>query len=242
MQGYRMDPMLKPNENVNKLLGSEEKILHTFDVVPLDYRIVDYSTPKFYITNLRLIFSFDEGIEVYNLDTLDVERIGSEPEFSMQSLILTQNKLYTASENSELQKLKLDENLCRLSITEPKQVPKYFLAREGIIISKSYKTWALTQIINNVKIGNYNNAHLVEMMNGYFSAFNQRTMLYFIFAFLIYIVLKIISGLLLPQLVGTILDVVFGIIVIFIGYWLWVSVDRNLKKYERNYHTYSKVN
>lgn len=237
-----MDPMLKPNENVNKLLLKDEKVLYTYNVVPLDYRIVDYSTPKFYITNQRLFFTFDEGLEVYNLDNIEVEIIGSEPEFSIQSLILTQNKLYAASEVSELQKLKLDENLCRLSITEPKQVPKYFLAREGIIISKSFKTWALMQIINNVKIGNLNNSHLVEMMDGYFSAFNQRTMLYFIFAFLAYVVLKIISGLLLPDLVGTILDILFGIIIVFIGYWLWVSVDRNLKKYERNYHTYSKVN
>lgn len=241
MQVYRIDPRISQLDNVKKLLVDKEEILHTYEVVPLDYRISDYFSPKFYITEKRLIFAFDEAIEVFQLDNLEIFTIGMNPEFSVREAVLSSNKLYLPNESAVLDRLKNDENLTRISINEPKQVPKYFLVREGYIISKSYKVWALSQLIQNTKLAIKNNEMLINMLGGFFHTFNQKTLLYFIYIFVGYLVLRILSNFFLRQ-IGIVLDVIFGISVIFMLYWLYITIEKNMKKYEAYFHTFKGVN
>ena len=90
-------------------------------------------------------------------------------------------------------------------------------------------------------MGNTDNAQLLEILAGYFSSFNTKTAVYFILSFLIYLVLKLLTAS-LPSLVGTILDVLFGIVLVFVAYWTYISVAKNLQRYKNTYLAYSCPN
>ena len=242
MQGFRMDMTISQEQNVLKYLDKKEEVLYKFDVVPLDYNVVDFTTPRFYITKTKLIFCFDEGMEVFELSPLDISMIGEAPDFEINGLLFTPSYIYSKGYIKDIQNMKNSEKLTRISITEPKQVPKYFLLRSGTTVSKSYKTWALLQLMNNIKVGIEKNETLVEILNGYFSSFNNKTMLYFVWVFLGYVLLKLIFGFFLPPLASTIIDYLFGAVLIFISYWLYISVQRNLNRYKQYYLSYSHIN
>lgn len=242
MRGLRSDITISQLENIKKLLEKDEDIIYTFSVVPLDYRIVDFSTPNFYITDKHLLFAFDEAIEVYNLSDLEIGLIGNQPQFDLSKVVIEPTSSYSFDRKMELEKLKEDEGLTRLSLNESMQVPKYFLLREHFTIQKSYKTWALAQLLINVTNKKKENELLLEMLAGYFSTFNQKTVLYFVFAFIIYFIAKLVVGFNLPAIVSTILDAIFAVFMVFIGYWLWISVQKNFKRYEKYYLSYSSTN
>lgn len=242
MQGYRIDIIKTVIDNITQLLLPNEKILHTYEVVPLDYNVIDFNSPKFYITQTRLIFTYDEAIEIYNLSELEIALVGEQPKFDMRNVIFEKMPMYFAGNYKEIEKLKSQDGLAKVSINESKQVPKYFLLREGSVIQKGYKTWALQRLMNNIKVQNYNNEELVKMLTSYFQNYNQKTLLTFIFVFLGYVILKLVFGFLLPRIASTILDVIFFIIIGFVGYWLYVTVDKNFKKFEQIYLSYSHVN
>ena len=239
MQAIRIDSNRKKEEILKEYLAKDETILHIYGVVPLDYRVANFLSPVFYISSKRLFFFFDEALEIYDLSNLDIDLIGDQPNFEIRKLVLENYPQYAFENRNEIEKLKLTEGLTKISINEPKQVPKYFLVRKSFVIQKSFKTWALYQLLSNLKNMKTDNETLVEMLAGYFSAFNQKTVVNFVFVFSSYVLLKIIFSLLLPAIFNTIIDVLFTIILVFFGYWLYLSSDKNFKRYYRYYLSYT---
>lgn len=241
MQTYRLEYGQVAKDEIAKILPKDEKILHEIDVIPMDYRIANYNSPKFLITSKRLIFTFDEVVEIYNLVDLEILLLGDKPRFNIWQVILEQTFEYSFEKRDLLDKVKEQEFQTRLSINERGTVPKYFLVRSGNRSQKSMKTWALMQILLNIRNGKVENDEIVEVINGYFSSFNQKTVLYFVFSFIIYFGLKLITTK-FPDFVGTILDVIIGIIMVLIGFWTYSSVRKNLRRYESIYLSYFPPN
>ncbi|MCK9369093.1 hypothetical protein M0R04_03985 [Candidatus Dojkabacteria bacterium] len=241
MQSIRRDLTSTLEQNLQKYLPVGEQILHTIDVIPLDTRVANFLSPKLYISKSKLFFVFDEEMDIYDLNSLEISLIGQPPKFDIVPLFLESTFVYSYENRSQLAKFQAKEELTRLSINTIGEVPRYFLVRSNGRSAKSIKTWALMQLTTNIKMGNTDNSQLLEILAGYFSQFNTKTAIYFIASFLIYIVLKLLSSL-LPKLVGTIFDVFFGIILVLVAYWAYISVARNLKRYKNTYFTYYQPN
>ncbi len=220
------------NEMVQSILGEKYRV---FEVVPLDYRIKDFSTPKIFVSDSKLLFTFDDVVEVYELPEISIEYSGANPKFTIWQILTEGNYMYTESEEAKIEQLKQVDDLPRLTITSTGAVPKDFLHRSGFGISKSYKTWAMTQTIVNIKSNMQENPVIIEMLDGYFSRFNSKTVLSFIGIFIAYFILSPVSTYYLPSFISTILDILFVIVLLFMIWWLYSSVSGNLKRFETVY-------
>jgi hypothetical protein len=225
--------------NIQSLLvPNKDEILHIFEVVPIDHRVRDFSSPKLVLTPSKLFLTFDEVIEIYNLPELEIDVIGSPPRFTIWELILEGSYTYSMENEDQLRNLRTDEILTRVSIAEPNSVSKDFVMRTKSQVDKSYKTWAMGRTIMNTKHGSAPNKILTEMLSGYFSVLNQRTVIAFIASFVAYFVLKPIAYNFLPGFVNSILDIALGGILIFMVWWLYSTGTNNLNRYKSVYLSY----
>src|SRR5690606_8963523 len=97
MISIKIDPLKDLNANIRAM--SDGEIIHTFEVAPVDYSVKDYTTPKFFISSSKLIFSFDDQLEVYNFNEIELEVIGEKPGFSLFRQILERKYYYTGFGN-----------------------------------------------------------------------------------------------------------------------------------------------
>jgi hypothetical protein len=138
----------------------------------------------------------------------------------------------------QLRNIRTDEILTRVSIAEPNSVSKDFVMRTRDKVDKSYKTWAMGRIIMNTKLGSAPNKVLTEMLSGYFSVLNQRTVMAFIASFVVYFILKPVAYNFLPGFVNSILDLALAAILIFMVWWLYSTGTNNLNRYKSVYLSY----
>lgn len=237
MKSFKRDLLLRLEEDVSAKIGSEYEPIHRFEVVPLDYNVVDYTSPLLLLYPEHLVFTYDDSIEVYNLDELEIDIIGSPPSFALWQVMIEPSQTYTPT-SEDLFAMRTSEYMLKVSIKPQNMVNKDFLLRSGELVAKSYKTWAMGRILLNHKNKIENNPLLFEMMEGNFQRFNRRTLLYFSGITLIYFMFFILLRGFLPSIINSALDVFFGVILLFMGYWLYVSLDNELKRFRTVYFTY----
>jgi hypothetical protein len=239
MKSAKLDKSKDTLSNIKQLLqpGSEE-ILHTFQVVPIDYKVKDFASPKIFLTQTKFIFTYDEIAEIYDLTELEIDVIGAPPRFTLWELILEGSYLYSSENEDQLRNIRTDEVLTRISISQPNSVSKDFILRSGAQVEKSYKTWAAGRIIMNTKLGLAPNKMLAEMVSGYFSVLNQRTVLAFIASFVGYFVLKPVVLNFLPDFANTAVDLLFVVVLGFMSWWLYTTATNNLNRFKTLYLSY----
>lgn len=237
MISIKTDPLKDLDANVRAI--SDGEIIHTFEVAPVDYNVKDYTTPKFFISSSKLIFSFDDQLEVYNFSEIELEVIGEKPGFSLLRQILERKYYYTGfgNQGTSFEKLKRMELPTRLSLTLPQRVPKDFYWRRSFEIGKSYQTWAMSQIIILHKRGEKIDPLLLEMLEGEFSTFNPKTVLLFTGIFAFYTLLKLTVLKASSEFLDNIFDGLF--VVILVGFYIWtvMSINKNLKRFEMLYNS-----
>lgn len=237
MKSIKNDGIRTIEELLKMILGNEQ-IVHSFEVVPFDYRVENYSTPKLYISPTKLLFAYDEIIEIYELNELETGILGGAPRFTLWQQYLEGSYLYTRAKEEDLEKVKTSEYILKFSFNELNKVPKYFILRESSIIQKNLKTWAMSQLIMNVKNGMKKDLNLEEILKGNFSTFNTKTMLSFIFIFLVYFLLRVIFQGLEIDILSAILDIIFVFILLFMAWWTYSSITRNLDRFKNTFMTY----
>lgn len=239
MKFFKLDKSRDIQAGITALLGpNKEEILYTFEVVPIDYRVQDLSTPKIFLTQSKLFVTYDEALEMYELANLEVESIGASPRFTLLDLFLEGSYVYSGENQEQLRILRTDDVITRIAIAQPNTVPKDFVLRAGQQVQKSFKTWAMGRIIMNTKLASAPNKVLEEMLTGYLSVLNQKTVISFIGAFLVYFVLKPIALNFLPGFVNSILDVGLAAVLIFMLWWLYMTATNNLNRFKTLYLSY----
>lgn len=237
MKQIKMDILRTVRENLLDLMIEGELFLHEFEVYPFDYNILDYATPKIYMTNRQLFFTYDEVIEVYDLNTLKFDIYGEDPKFSVWQQWMEGKFYYSYGQEDNLVSLKNADYYTHLVITEPQQIPKEFAYRKGPEIGKSYQSWAMAQQMMNSKNNLPEDPRLEEMLTNNFNKFNGRTIVVYAVVFAVYVVLTRIVGF-LPDIIGTVLDVIFAIITGFVGVWLYRTVNKNYDAFGAIYNSY----
>lgn len=234
MKTYRKPDGKLMDVAVKEMIKGEP--LFMFDITPLDYNVIDIDSPKFWLTKTHLLFTYDEVVEVYDIKELEIGKSTGIPKFTIWQQVLEGNYHNTPESISEARQ---SEDVFKVSIKEKDGVPKYFLLRNKLEIQKNYKQWTLMQILLNLKNGVAIEPELKEMLDGHFASFNQRTILIFIGVFIAYLVLRMLLGTLADDLVGTIMDWIFGGVLLFMLYWIYISMDKNLKRFSQLHRTYS---
>lgn len=239
MKFFKLDKSRDIQAGITALLGpNKEDVLHTFEVVPIDHKVLDLTTPKILLTQTKLFVTYDEALEMYELASIEVESIGAAPRFTLIDLFLEGAYSYSSENQDQLRTLRTDEVITRISIAEPNTVSKDFVLRVGQQVQRSFKTWAMGRIIMNTKLNIAPNAILEEMLTGYLSVLNQRTVISFIAAFLVYFILKPLALNFLPGFVNTILDIGLAAILMFMVWWLYTTASNNLNRFKALYLSY----
>lgn len=244
MQRLKLDRFDTLNSLLNEKILEGEKILYRFEVVPLDYRVVDFSTPELVLTNQRLIFIYDQTLELYDFDELELEMLGGEPKFTFLQQLTERIFYYTVENQAQIKEIHAQDGWIRMSITPENAVPKDFVLREGQQIAKSYKTWAVYRMIKNIIESGTEaekaNEKLKDIVAGNFSYFNRRIMLLFIMVFVVYVIIRIISITFLPDIVSEIILYLFMAGSIGMLGWVIYTQERNNKRFLSIYDSYRK--
>jgi hypothetical protein len=237
MEVTKLDPLKSLTENVLAITHGEN-IEYTFEVVPLDVNVIDKTSPTLFLTDSFLVLYYDETLEAYELGEIKIDLVGESPKFTLWQQ-LTEGNYYYSNENPEnLTRMRSFDGLTRLSITSPRQVPKDFVLRQGTFVKKSVNTWAMYRIIKNIQKRIESEKALEDMLVGNFVNFNTRTVLTFIVVFLAYLMLKLLTMNYAEGLPNTILDFIFGGVVIAMAVWTVLSINKNLQSYQAVYHGY----
>ncbi|WKZ31242.1 MAG: hypothetical protein QY318_00510 [Candidatus Dojkabacteria bacterium] len=238
MISVRLDPLETKEANVSKAARGEA-IITKFEIVPLDTNVIDFVTPTLYLTQSHFIVSYDEILEIYNFGELDIEYLGEVPKFSIVQQFLEGKFYYFADKREDLDKMRAFEELPRMAVTEPNQVPKDFTLRKGFEVQKAYQVWAMTRMIKNYQRNQSSEGMLQEMVDGNFTRFNQKTILAFVVIFVIYLLIRLFLYPIMPDVVNSALNFFFGAVVLALGVWLWLTVSKNLEKFKALYNGYA---
>ena len=239
MNSFERDPLSTLEDNIKLRLTNGDQIEHRFLVVPLDTPVKDPDTPELIVTRTKLFHVYDEVIEEYMLNDLDMEILGERPKFTIWQILLEGNFSYSLSAPEDYMKLKSGEHFTRLTINESQQVPKDFMLREGALVARGYQNWAFARLILNVRDNITTDATLLDMLKGWFVLFNQRTVVAFAGITTMYFLMRLLIIPLLPDFFAGILDVIFGILALLMGAWVVLSVNKNLERYQAAYGAYS---
>lgn len=234
MKSYRKPEGKYMDQAVKEMIKGDP--LFEFEVTPLDYNLINLETPKFWLTKTHLLFTYDEVVEVYDLKELEIGKSTGIPKFTLWQQLL--EGTYSNTPES-IAAIRQSEDIFKVSLKEKDRPPKYFLLRNKLEIQKNYKQWTLMQILLNLKNGVAIEPELREMLDGHFASFNTRTILVFIAIFVGYLVLRRLLGELADNLVGTIMDWIFGGVLLFMLYWVYISMNKNLKRFSQLHRTYS---
>lgn len=241
MQLYETNPALSEEKNLQILIPEEDEVLNTFQVVPLDYDIYNLSTPKIVLSRTKLLFFYNNYVEVYELSSLNFEILGEEPKFSAWQQTFESKYIYSTNNLYQIMSMRNDITVVRVSIFETGKIPKSFLLRNGKEVARPFQTWAMYQILTNTKNSVSVDTNLNEMVNGYFTTFNNKTVYAFIVALIGFLLLNGIVSLGLPEFIKTVLNLVFGVMCIAMLFWTYKSVEKNNKRFESVYLRYKSL-
>jgi hypothetical protein len=239
MKVSRRDFSKSVEEDVASIVGiNVAEIQKSFSVVPLDHSVQDWSTPEIILTKEYLFLRIDDIFEIYLLSDVEISLFGDMPKFKIWQQLFEGNFQYNPEDPTTLETIKSSERLTRLGLNEKGEIIREFVLRENQIVKRNYQTWAMAQLILNCKNEFPIDMSLVEMLNGTFTRFNQKTVLTFIGVFIVYVVFKLISLLGMPDILGTIFDIIFGIVLVGMLVWSVISINKNLERYRAIYSSY----
>lgn len=237
MQQYKIDLLKTVEENVKALLR-EDPILYSFPIVPIDYTVNDLSTPTIYISLNKFIFAYDDKLELHNLNELEFEVLGDEPHFKLIQQFTEANYVYNNGDKDSFLRLKNDSTFTRLNYFERGQIPKNITLRNNYVTAKPFQTWAMSQIILNIKNRIPKDEILEEMLIGNFYKFNPTTIVLFMVVVVAYFALQLIIRSAIGGILSNIIDFVFAVIMIAMGVWTYLSLEKNNKKFFAKYLQY----
>lgn len=239
MLQIKRDVSKTSEEELNDIVGRDQ-IIAEFPVVPLDYTVNDFESPLLHVTSSRLIFRYDEIFEVFDLASLEITTLGNVPQFTLWQQFFEGNYVYSEQSPESLVKLKASEAVLRLAINEPGGIIKEFVLRDGVQVAKNYQTWAMAQIILQRQRGDDIDKQLLDMTEGNFTVVNNKTIVTFIGVFTLYFLIKILTLNYAPDLVDMIWDTLFIIALIAMGYWTYLSINKNYMRYKDVYNMYAR--
>lgn len=239
MQIYRIDALRTIEENISALLDDDDLIAMKYPVVLLDHPVVDRTTPHIYISNRKFIITYDEAVEVYELSNLEIGFTGEFPVFTVIQQLLESRYRYDNEFQEDYEKMRASEPLLKMSIFEAGQIPKDILFRDGIFVKRSYQNWAIGTIIRNHQHNIESNLLLYKMQDSLFFSFNTKTVLTFSILTIIYFLIRLLLVPSVPDLIGTIFDVVYSLLLMFMGVWLVLTLKNNLERYHSVFQSYT---
>lgn len=212
-------------------------VFKTFDVLSLDHKVNDVTSTKLLLSRSKLIITYDDIIEVYNIADLSLSFNDIQPKFDVQGLLLEGNFNLGSSLEQKVIDIRNSENRLIFSIQEENSVPKDILLRINTSLEPNFRTWAMGQTVVNTKNGVANRG-VEEMLTGYFTSVNPEMIMKFIFVFVGYFVLKLLTVNFLPGLVDTLIDILFWGVLAFVLYFMYRTAQVNLERYEKVYLSY----
>ncbi len=225
--------------SLEKHFKQGEKILKSFDIFSLDHKVNDPLSMRVLVTQLNLVVTYDDVIEIYKLGELDMSFNEVKPQFNIEGILFEGN--FNLSENSSQKALDIrnSENRVIFTFQEGNTLPKDILLRKEGKLEPNFKTWAMGQTIINAKNGVFNRG-IDEMLNGYFTTLDPSIAMKFIYVFLGYFFVKLISVSLLPNWLDTIVDVLFWIVLGIVVMYMYKMVRSTLSRYEKVYLSYKQ--
>ena len=237
MQTANWDGIQKIEEVIFELLGSNDEILLTLDVFPLDHVVRNVLAPKLFISRTRLFFVIDNVIEIYGLRDIKVGVLGGEPKFGLIQQFLEFKPLLESSKTPITKNVDLPDEWVRFAISEGNTYPKSFVLRKEGNVLKGYQNWACAQFIRNLQRG-VDDYRINNMIHGNFSFFDEFFLIKIFLIFLGYVLFSVILGGILPNILRMILDVLFGLVCILVLGWVFWTIFTNTRKYQKFYSLY----
>lgn len=241
MQSMKWEGLKPLKDTIKEIIGMNEDIVLEFEVLPLDYKVKDIMSPKFFISDTKLILSIDDMLEIYDLQSLEFFMVGGAPKFTLWEQVLEGRMSFTREDYPISEKREISDNWFRMGFREINGLPREFVFRQGYVSGKEYQTWAMYQTIKNLK-ENIDDIDVYQMIYGNFSKFDSNILLYFFVAFLIFLLLKLLLIPILPALIGTILDWTYGAVALVMLGWTVVSMNSNVVRYRGIYQKYLSQN
>lgn len=241
MQSMKWEGLKPLKETIKDIIGVNEDIILEFEVLPLDYKVKDVMSPKFFVSDTKLILSIDDLLEIYELNSLEFFMIGGVPKFTLWEQMLEGNITFTRDDYPISEKREISDNWFRMGFREINGLPREFTFRVGNFAGKEYQTWAMYQTIKNLK-ENIDDVEVYQMVYGNFSKFDSNILLYFFVAFLIFLFIKLLLIPILPEIIGTIWDWVYGIVALAMLGWTIISINSNVVRYRGIYQKYLSQN
>lgn len=222
---------------VQDLFGESDPILLDFDIVPFDYEVKDLMSCRMYISANRLAITVDDMIEVYDLKTLSFQFVGKEPKFSLWEQLLEYNMNLEANQFPLSKFGNVPDDFFRFIMYEPNGIAKQYTLRKGNASAKAFQSWALVETIKKLQSDD-EDMDLHNMIYGNFSTFDSYFLVIGFVIFVIYALISVLLGGILPDLVKTLLDSFFILVcIVFLGWVIW-SMHLNTKRYEEVYKRY----
>lgn len=237
MQKFKWEGYKSIEETVQELLGPNDQILLNVDALPLDYKVEDVNSPKFFVSRTRLVFVFDSVVEVYNLREINVFLIGGEPNFSLVQQALEYRPDYVSSKTPLSKTIDMPDDFLRFAIKEQNVLQKEFVLRNGDFPAKSYQTWAFARYLKNLQFGK-TDYRLSDMVAGSFSFFDGIFLVGAFLVFIFYVFITVLFGSFLPDLLIRIIDSLFYIVCIVVLGWILWTVFVNMVNYRKVYEKY----
>ncbi len=237
MQSFKWEGYKSIEDTVQEFLGGADPILLQFDVIPLDYTVKDIFSPKIFLTRTRLVLIVDTLIEVYNLQEISVWTLGSAPNFSLIQQALESPLDYDSSKTPLSKNLEIPDDFVRFAIMEKNSLQKEFILRKESVPVKAYQTWAFAQFIKNLQVG-YDDYRLRHMIFGHFSVFDGMFLVGAFIVFIVYVLISVLLGWLLPDLLLRVLDFLFAVVCIVVLGWMFWTIFVNMSRYRKLYEGY----
>ncbi len=239
MESFKWDRIKSVQATVQEAFGEDDPILLEFDIVPFDYKVKDLSSCQMFISMNKLATVIDDLIEVYDLHSLQFSYIGKEPQFMLWEQLLERN-INLFQENFPLNKSGLvDDDFFRFVMHEPNTPQKQFTLRRGNACAKAFQTWAMVETIKKLR-NDDEDIDLHNMIYGNFSTFDPQFFVFGFLVFIVYVLLLVTLGGILPQMVVYFLHAVFSLFcLIFIGWMVW-TMHLNTKRYAQIYERYKR--
>lgn len=236
MKTYKIKSSVE--EALKDILVPEEKIEKIFDVLPLDYKPQNLLSARIYLTKSRLLVTFDNILEVYNLADLSLAFNEVAPKFKLVNIYLLEGNFdLSTSLEKRVADIRNSENLTMFSIQEGNSVSKEFLLRKLYKLEPGFKTWAFGQSIINMK-NIVANRGVDEMLNGYYTTFDSNLFMNAIYSFIGFFLVKAVSVTYFPRIADTILDLIFVLLLGYIVYKMVMHANGALERYKKVYLSY----
>ena len=243
MKSFKWNRIQSLKATVQDLFGEEDPILLEFDVVPFEYKVADLSSCKFYVSMNKLALTVDDLIEIYELKDLNFAFIGKEPQFGLLEQLLEYNITLDSDKFPLPQNIDIPDDFFRFTMHESNGEPKQFTLRKGSASAKAFQTWGMVETIKKLREDD-EDLDLYNMVYGNFSAFDPQMVFWGFIVFFVYVFISVVLGGILPDLLKSMLDVLFASgCLFFVGWMVWsmhLSTQRYAKIYEKYKHRSAK--